>query len=79
MQKQYPYIYYLQDTHFRTNDTHKVSKWKKEVYAKRKPKENQSSDTFIIQKKKNPLKYRLLEKTKKGHHIMIKRSIQECL
>ena len=44
---------------------------------------NQKKTRVVIllsyKKKKNPLKYRLLEKTKKGHHKMIKRSIQECL
>ena len=50
-QKQYPYIFCLQETHFTSRDTYKfkVRGWKKKIPSKQESKESWSSNTHIIQ------------------------------
>ena len=75
IQKQDPYICYLQGTHFRPQDTYrlKVRGWKNIFYANRK--ENKAGVVVLISDK-IVLKIKIT-RDKEGHSIMIKGSIQE--
>ena len=74
--KQDPYIFYLQETHFRPQDTHrlKVRGWKIIFHANEKQKK---AGVAILISDKIDLKIKKIAKVKEGHYIMIKRSIQE--
>ena len=76
IQKQDPYICWLQETHFRPKDTHrlKVREWKNMFHANGKQKK---AGVAILISDKIDLKINNITKDKEGHYIMIKRSIQE--
>ena len=75
IQKQDPYICYLQETHFRPKDTYrlKVRKWKSIFRANWKQKK---AGVAILISDKRDLKIKIT-RDKKGHYIMTKGSIQE--
>ena len=75
IQKQDPYICYLQETHFKTRDTYrlKVKGWKKIFHANG---EQKKAGVAILISDKNRLSNKGCEK-RQGHHVMIKGSIQE--
>ena len=76
IQKQDPYIYCLQETHFRPRDTYrlKVRGWKKIFYANGNQKK---AGVAILISDKIDFKIKTITKDKEGHYITIKGSIQE--
>ena len=76
IQKQDPYICYLQETHFRPKDTYrlKVKGWKNIFHANGKQKK---AGVAILISDKIKLKIKKITRDKEGHYIMIKGSIQE--
>ena len=76
IQKQDPYICCLQETHFRPRDTYslKVRGWKKIFHANGNQKK---AGVAILTSDKIGFKIKNVTRDKKGHYIMIKRSIQE--
>ena len=76
IQMQDPYISYLQETHFRPQDTYrlKVSGWKNVFHANGKQKK---ARVAIFIPDKIDLKIKMITRDKEGHYIMIKGSIQE--
>ena len=76
VQKQYPYIYCLQETHFRPRDTYrlKVRGWKKICHANGNQKK---AGVAIFITDKIDFKIKTVTRDKEGHYIMIKGSIQE--
>ena len=76
IQKQDPYIYCLQETHFRTKDTYKlkVRGWKSRFHANEKQKK---AGAAILISDKIGLKVKKITRDKERHYIMIKGSIQE--
>ena len=76
IQKQDPYICYLQETHFRPRDTYrlKVRGWKKIFYANENQKK---AGVAILISDKTDFKIKTITRDKEGHYIMIKGSIQE--
>ena len=76
IQKQYPYICCLQETHLKTRDTYrqKVKSWKKVFHTNRD--QNKAGAAIFISDKIN-FKIKAVKRDKEGHYIMIKGSIQE--
>ena len=76
IQKQDPYIFCLQETHFRPRDTYrlKVRGWKKIFHANRNQKK---AGVAIHISDKIDFKIKTITRDKEGHYIMIKGSIQE--
>ena len=76
IQTQDPYIYYLQETHFRPKDTYrlKVRGWKNILHANEKQKK--AVVAFLISDKID-LKIKKIIRDKERHYIMIKGPIQE--
>ena len=76
VQKQDPYICYLQEIHFRPQDTYrlKVRGWKNIFHTNRKQKK---AGVAIFISEKIDLKIKKITKGKEGHHIMIKESTRE--
>ena len=76
IQKQDPYICFLQQTHFRPQDTYslKVIGWKNILHANGKQKK---AGVEILISDKIDLKIKKITRNKEGHYIMIKGSIQE--
>ena len=76
IQKQDPYIYCLQETHFRPKDPCrlKVRRWKNTFHANGKQKK---AGVAIFISDKIDLKIKNITRDKEGHYIMIKGSIQE--
>ena len=76
IQKQDPYICYLQETHLQTRDTYrvKVKGWKKIFHTNRDQKK--AGVAILISDKIN-FKTNAVKRDKEGHYITIKRSIQE--
>ena len=76
IQKQDPYIYCLQETHFRPQDTYrlKVRGWKNIFHANGKQKK---AGIAILISDKTDLKIKKITGAKEGHYIMIKGSIQD--
>ena len=71
-----PYICCLQETHFRSKDTHrvKVKGWKKLFHVKGNQKK--AAEAIPISDKID-FKTKIAKKDKEGHYIMIKGSVQE--
>ena len=76
IQKQDPYICWLQETHLKTRDTHrlKVKGWKKIFH---KNGELKKAGVAILISDKIDFQIKDLKRDKEGHYIMIKGSIQE--
>ena len=76
IQKQDPYICYLQESHLKTRDTYrlKVKSWKKIFHANR---EQKKAGEAILISDKIDFKTKAVKRDKEGHYIIIKRSIQE--
>ena len=76
IKNQEPTICCLQDTHFRTKNTHrlKVRGWIKIFHANRNDKK---ARVAILVSDKIDCKTKAIKKDKEGHYIMIKGSIQE--
>ena len=74
--KQDPYIYCLQETHFKTRYTYrlKVKGWKKIFHANRDQKKARAA---ILILDKIDFKTKAVKRDKDGHYIMITGSIQE--
>ena len=75
IQKQDPYLWCLQETHFRPQDTYrlKVRGWKSIFHANGKQKK---AGVAILISDKMDLKMKIT-RDKEGHYTMIKGSIQE--
>ena len=71
IQKQDPYICYLQETHLETWDTYrlKVKGWKKIFHANRDQKK---AGVAILISGKIDFETKAVKRDKEGHHIMIK-------
>ena len=76
IQKQDPYICYLQETHFRPKDTYrlKVRGWKNIFHANGNKKK---AGVAILISDKIDLKIKKITTDKEGYYLMIKGSIQE--
>ena len=76
IQKQDPYVCYLQGTHFRSKDTHrlKVKGWKRVFHVKENEKK---AGVAILTSDKIDFKIKTVTRDKEEHYIMIKRSIQQ--
>ena len=76
IQKQYPYICCLQETHLKPRDTYrvKVKGWKKTFHTNRDQKK---AGVAIFISDKIDFKIKSVKRDKDGHYIMIKGSIQE--
>ena len=76
IQKQDPYIYCLQETHFRPQDTYrlKVRGQKNILHANGKQKK---AGVAILISDNIDLKIKKITRDKEGHYMMIKGSIQE--
>ena len=76
IQKQYPYICCLQETHLKTRDTYrlKVKGWKKIFHTNGDQKK--AGVAIIIPDKIN-FQIKAVKRDKEGHYTMIKGSIQE--
>ena len=76
IQKQDPYICFLQETHFGPQDTYKlkVRGWKNIFHANGKQKK---AGVAILVSDKIDLNIKKIIRDKEGHYIMIKGSIQE--
>ena len=76
IKKQDPYIFCLQETHFRPKDTYtlKVRGWKNIFHSNGKQKK---AGVEILISGKIDLKIKKITRDKEGHYIMIKGSIQE--
>ena len=76
IQKQDPYICFLQETHLETRDTYrlKVKGWKKIFCANRDQKK---AGVAILISDKIDFKTKAVKRDKEGHYIIIKGSIQE--
>ena len=74
--KQDPYMCCLQETHFRPQDTYrlKVRGWRNISHANGKQRK---AGVAILISNKTDLKIKNIRRDKEGHHLMIKRSIQE--
>ena len=71
-----PYIYFLQETHFRPKDTYrlKVRGWKNIFHANG---EQKKAGVTILISDKIDLKIKKIARDKEGYYIMIKGSTQE--
>ena len=76
VQKQDPYIYCLQETHFKPRDTYrlKVKGWKKIFHTNGDQKK---AGVAVLISDKIDLEIKAMKSNKEGHYIMIKGSIQE--
>ena len=76
IQKQDPYICYLQETHLKTRDTYglKVKGWKKIFHTNGDQKK---AGVAILISDKIDFEIKSVKRDKEGHYIMIKWSIQE--
>ena len=76
IQKQDPYICWLQETHFRPREAYrlKLSGWKKIFHANGNQKK---AGVAILISDKIGFKIKTITRDKEGHYIMIKGSIQE--
>ena len=76
IQKQYPYIFCLQETHLKTGNTYrlKMKGWKKIFHANRDQKK---AGVAILISDKIDFKTKAVKRDKEGQYIMIKGSIQE--
>ena len=76
MQKEDPYIFFAQETHFRPKDMYrlKVREWK--IYIPFNGKQKKAGVATFIPDKID-LKIKKNTRDKEGHYIMIKGSIQE--
>ena len=76
IQKQDPYICWLQETHFKTRDTYrlKVKGWKKIFHAN---EDQKKAAVAILILDEIDFEIKAVKRDKEGHYIMIKRSIQE--
>ena len=76
VQKQDPYIYCLQETHFKPRDTYrlKVKGWKKIFHTNGDQKK---AGVAVLISDKIDLEIKAVKRDKEGHYIMIKGSIQE--
>ena len=76
VQKQDPYMCYLQETHFTSRDTYKlkVREWKKMFHANENQKK---AGVAILITDKIHFKMKNILRDKEEHYIMIKGSIQE--
>ena len=76
IQKQDPYICYLQETHFRPRDTYrlKVRGWKKIFHSNGNQKK---AGVAILISDKVDFKIKTITRDKEQHYVMIQGSIQE--
>ena len=76
IQKQDPYIWRLQETNFRPQDTYRlqIRGWKNIFHANRKQKK---AGVTILISDKIDLKIKKITRDKEGYYIIIKGSIQE--
>ena len=73
-QTQDPYIFCLQETHFRPQDTYRLRGWKNTFHANGKQKK---AGVAILISDNIDLTIKKITRDKEGHYIMIKGSIQE--
>ena len=76
IQKQYPYLCYLQETHLKTSDTYrlKVKGWKKIFHTN---EDQKKAGVAKLISDKIDFEVKAVKRDKEGHYIMIKGSLQE--
>ena len=76
IQKQYPYLCYLQETHLKTSDTYrlKVKGWKKIFHTN---EDQKKAGVAKLISDNIDFEVKAVKRDKEGHYIMIKGSIQE--
>ena len=74
--KQDPYVCYLEETHFRSKDTHRLKGRRWKIVSHANKNWNKAKVTILVTDKIDS-KIKTITRTKGGHYIKIEGSVQE--